>query len=383
MAITHGQIQKAQALIAETQLLSKALIPPPEPIARHAITLMILNGIPGFNNLLKRLNSTASIVHSITKKTGRMPMPGLDAAKVTPVIGVALNILDFIQVPLLYLAALALGEKLPITLTNNARWVYAATLLALTLTAIFIPVTAPFITVSAATLGVLAAISTLGNLFYEYYEDKKELKTVMEKINAGPTGQLKARLSELEIASNTPDTDAAKINELMIDVERLNRDCAKNKEDIKALYKTANMLEERLKIEREVVDNCIGITLASLALAGTVVALFFPPTGLIILLTATVAGSAYIAARLLIPNFLSDVVKGTSKINTPHIAIATHSEASSKESTKKLLDILKPNKSKTRTEKPVNTHTKTQPEQTSFNHIGENIEHDASKHLKR
>jgi len=305
MPTYNERLKKARALITEARALQMTFIHRPEPITSDALALVILNGIPLFNGLLKRLNSSTSAISKLVKKTGDAPTSVLNTANVTPFVGILLNILDFIQIPLIYLAAFALGEKPPITLSNNARWLYAGVLLALCLAAFLIPVAAPFIAIGSASLGFLAGTFTLGKLLQEYYEDKSALKVVMDKINTGPAGRIQTHSLELETACLYPSKNALLIDKLIVEIELIKQDCGKKKNDIKSLYKEAYMLEEKLKIETDVIDNCIGIALSALAVSGTVVSLFFPPAGLIILLTTALAGAAYVIARLAAPDFFA------------------------------------------------------------------------------
>ena len=145
MPIDNEQLENARDMVAEARALQSAFTP--EPTTDDALVLVILNGIPLFNSLLKKLQATTSGISKLIKKTGDAPMTVFDALNVNPFVGISLNIIDFIQIPLLYLAAFALGKKAPITLSNNGRWLYAAVLLALCLTAFLLPVTAPFIAV--------------------------------------------------------------------------------------------------------------------------------------------------------------------------------------------------------------------------------------------
>ena len=299
MPIDDDRLNKAQVLLTEAQALQAMFVPAPKPMTKDVLLLIILNEIPLFNRLLNRLNTTTAWISKLIKKTGDASTTVLNAAKVSPFVGIALNIVDFIQIPLIYLAAFALGEKAPISLSNNARWLYAGVLLALCLAAFFIPVAAPFIAIASASLGFLAGVFTLGKLLHEYNADKNSLKKIKEQINTGSAGQLDSKVVQLNNARNNPETNIELMDQLIIDIERLNKECDKQKEDIKTLYEKAYLLEEKLNLEVDVMDNCIGIALSSSAVVGTVLSLFFPPIGLIILLTTSIAGAAYITGRII------------------------------------------------------------------------------------
>lgn len=299
MPIDKTRQKQTQTLIAEAKSLLTTIQYTPEPIKTSSLLLMILNGIPLFNNLLKRLNSTTAGISKIVKKNGDAPISLVNATKVTPFIGLALNVMDFIQIPLIYFAAFALKEPSPISLSNNIQWLYSSILLALCLISLLIPVTAPLIAIVTASLGVLSSVFMFTKLYHEYAEDKKAFKIVLEKINTSPAGKLQRCILELENAYNNPNRDITLIDKLIIKLEDLKQRCNQEIKEIKTLYEEASLLEEKLNVEMDIIDQCIGIALSSLALAGTVVLLFFPPAGLIILLSAACAGTVYVASRMI------------------------------------------------------------------------------------
>lgn len=67
--------------------------------------------------------------------------------------GLGLALIDFFRIPLIYLAALLIGQKPPITLNKNARWLYSTVLLVLTIISLTVPAAAPPIALVTAILG--------------------------------------------------------------------------------------------------------------------------------------------------------------------------------------------------------------------------------------
>ena len=301
MPIDEESLKNTKALIEEARSLQKAFVYIAEPMSRYAFVLNFLNEVPLFNSLLKRLNNSRLAISGLAHKSNALPMVPLDSFKASPFIGIATSIIDFIQIPMIYTAALILGEKPPISLSNNAKWLFATTTLALSLLAFLIPVTAPITAITIGSLELLATINTLGFLYYRYYEDKKNLKLVMENILSGPSGQLDQCIIDLNLACQNPNTTTQIINDLTNKIIRLKSECEQDIVEIKKQYKEASQLEEKLKIELKVMDASVRMVTFSLVVAGTVTSLFFPPIGLSILLAAALGGALYIFGRLVTP----------------------------------------------------------------------------------
>jgi hypothetical protein len=305
MSNDDTQLQKARTLIHKTHTLQLTFINASKPIPRDKLTYLILLEIPLFYNLLQRINTGTSSLGTWIRNTHHVSAPVMTAARVTPFVGIIFQVLDFTQIPLLYLTSWALREKPPVTLRNNIRWLYATAIFALFLAALAIPGAAPVIAICSASLAVLGTMTALGHLFREYYKDKNKLEGIIEKIHEGSAGRIQKYTLELEIACRSPIKNNTLIDKLISKIELLHKECEKDAEDIKTLYQKASVLEKKLKIETDVVDNSMKIALASLALASSVVALFFPVAALGIMIVAASAGTVYALTRLVSPHFLS------------------------------------------------------------------------------
>lgn len=302
MPLGDEQTQKAQSLLNEALLFNKTVVHVEEPLENDGLVLIVLNQIPLLNALMKRLNSASSAVSDLIKKNGIATDAVLNINKVNPFVGIALNLIDFLQIPLIYLSAYMLGQKSPITLTNNARWLYATVLLALCVIGVLLPVTAPFVAISSAGLGCFAGIFILTKLWQGYAKDKQSYIQLHEKIDNSPYGNLVLLCSEMKNALDNPLANRLKIESLSLELESSIQQCKVRQHEIQEWLKQINFLEQKMNIESEVLDNSIGIILALTAVAGTVVSLFFPPIGLIILLTAASTGAAYVVTRLAKPS---------------------------------------------------------------------------------
>ncbi len=337
------QLKKANALINEARKVEQHYKHKPE--SHDSLILIILTSIPLFNRLFKRLNNTSSSIAHLNKNF--FSSPALNPVRINPIVDIALNVLDFVQIPLLYLAAYALGQKSPVNLTNNTKWLFTSIALSLCLTAFFVPAIAPFIAITSASIGFIGSAVVIGQLLYQYYQDKKSLETVQNEINNGIAGELQQEINNLEMACLEPDKNTLEIDELITKIESIKQLYDTQRDDIKALYEQKFSLEDKLKIETELMDNCAGIMLSSLAIAGTVVALFFPPTGFFILFAATLVGIAYVTTRIIAPD-LFKVKLFSPQLTSDKECDMNHQEDIKNDSTGKLLNALQTKKTSSR-----------------------------------
>lgn len=273
---------KAEILIAKVKATELAY--KPAPISDDDLTLAILNGIPFFNSLLKRTTGAFSASATLAKNAGKTSDTVLKAGQMTPIIGIALNTVDFIRIPLLYLATFVLGRKPPFTRLNNARWLYAAVALGFCVTALVMPGIAMIIGIAAAAFSVAGGVITLGRILYQYNQDKKALA-------ANPAYKIE-RLAE-QLNQACVDKNSLPIHQLSKEIEMLNVECLRYLGGLKALYNEKYILEEKIKVEAEVIDTIIEIAFSAAAVTGAVISLFFPPVGLSILAGVALAGFAY------------------------------------------------------------------------------------------
>ncbi|KTD34745.1 coiled-coil protein [Legionella moravica] len=215
----------------------------------------------------------------------------------------AMAILDFVRIPLIYFAAYLFNEKIPIKMSTNLRWAYSAFLLGLTITALVSPVTAPVIAFVSAGTGLVFGIFLLARTLINQYKLGRERKLLHEEIIKAEeemkTLQEEAKDLEQQLTASTGD-------ELL----------ALNIKDLEERYNSQKSLlsdlkNQELHIEQKiarvgmmrVLDKSIGIGLTSLSIIGLVVTLFVPPVGGWILAGAAIAGGVYLFARLMTPVF--------------------------------------------------------------------------------
>lgn len=259
----------------------------PDSDTEDNLLLAVLSNVPFFNKMFKELRSTTAAITILTNTADKQS----NMLKVSPVLGLVLNAIDFIQIPFVYAASLILGKKPPITYLNNSKWLYAAVMLALCITAFALPGAAPAIAIVMASLALTAGLITLGRVFYQYKLDKKALAD-------NPVTKMEQLM--LELKTESEHKNVAEIEKIIEKIVALDAECEKKPGGIKALYREKLTLEAKIKIEDKVLDASVGIILSSLAIAGTVILLIFPPVGLTILAAVTIVGCAFAITQIAI-----------------------------------------------------------------------------------
>lgn len=205
--------------------------------------------------------------------------------------GIALALLDFIRVPSIYLSSWITGEKSSVTLAKNARWLHATLLLGLAITALAVPAAAAPIALATGVLGVGVSVVALSWTLIRRHGIKRQLKTIDAAIN-----DKDAKLTAINVQLN----EAKKNNEVEIELNHRHEQII---QEINELYTKKAKFTKKLN-KRDlpaITDKTVGVTLSTLALAGLVVYLFFPPVGIALMTASAGMGTLYIAARVTVP----------------------------------------------------------------------------------
>jgi hypothetical protein len=213
---------------------------------------------------------------------------------------------NFFRIPMMYFAAYLLKQKVPFNMSNNARWGYSAVLLALTITAIAVPVAAPIIGFVLAGAGLAASTFFLGKILYERSKLAREERSLQRHINAAEDelAFIKDEAKHLEHHLNEA-TSEQEVIDISLEIALLTERHSANQKSLEELYdkKLQNQqLREKLGI-KNVVLKSVSLILASTAVIGLAVSLFFPPVGLGILAGVAVAGATLVLGQVLAPLF--------------------------------------------------------------------------------
>lgn len=220
---------------------------------------------------------------------------------------VALALFDFVRIPFVYLFAYIAGEKIPISLNSRARWAFAAIVLILTVVSIAVPVTAPIIAFIAAAGALGGALVETAKALYDrsvLRAELRQLKKVIdrEQLNIAAMNQT---AKELE-AELLQAKEEAHLEEIYQRIAAFQDEFNSKIDEIAALkqLKTRQAhLEEQIKqLEPlRLLDKSIKIVWGALTVIGLVVAVFFPPVGLAILLGTATVSATYFFVRLTTP----------------------------------------------------------------------------------
>ncbi len=295
--------QKKTELLDELKKIQEPLLFKPE---KHSDTedddyiSMLLEKIPFINELLQRVNTTTRRVGQLESNHRHRNNTALEVVLFTSNAGLALDILDFLTIPLIYIAAFTLGKKIPFTLKNNAKWLYASIVLALTITALILTPAAPFIAVALASLSLAVSLGSLGMVFYQRAQDRKAIVELIEQIenDTRALNALQDKTKALEEQLNNCHSD--NLDTLIAQIDLIKTDYELKTAEIQGLYNEKNKLEERVTSESRIISRCMNVALGSLVVIGSVVSLFFPPAGLSILAIAAIIGGVYVAAPFVV-----------------------------------------------------------------------------------
>lgn len=267
----------------------------------------LINKIPLFASFLRSANRATghlSDLSEVAEMQENVTEVLHAAAPGVPIADLTLLSLDFIRIPIIFGVSKLLGEEPPITLSDNARWLYAGILLGLTISAFVLPVIAPPLALTAASLTFSVSLITMGKVIYDRYKLRKEQKRLEVAIEED-TRQLKmlckqAIALETQVASAETVEDKVKLGGQLIHLQTNFDDLlAKHKTDLQKKFECDHELEK--KGTMVIIDKGVTVALASLALAGLVTTLFFPPIGLAILTGSALLGLTYLVGRVTIP----------------------------------------------------------------------------------
>ncbi|MGC1182238.1 hypothetical protein [Legionella sp.] len=221
-------------------------------------------------------------------------------------ISLYLRVLDFLIIPITYFSAFILNESVPFTLNNNARWLYSAVLLGLTLTAIIVPVTAPIIGLVTAGFSLSISVFLLGKALQTRFQLGREQKSLRREIIRAEDemdsiqDEAKQLQSYLEQA-----TDPDILKELYQQIVLIKERHKMQEGTISTLKEKEYDCNEKIKKLGllHIVDKGIGLSFASLAVVALVTTLFLPYLGMILLTGVSITSFIYLTARLTVPIF--------------------------------------------------------------------------------
>jgi len=304
----ESEIQVSIESPLSSKAMKKLLAFKPRPLPREPSLVSLLQKIPFFTGFLRSVDHAGNALSGIAQIQGDTSKALKEAVKGFHFTGLALNVIDFLRIPAIYLAFAIAGEKPPITLSRNARWLYSALLVALTITALALPAVAVPMALTAGSLAFGLSVFTLGKAFYQRYQLRKELKGILGAIEA-KTQQLDKLQQEMvgiekdiELTTDSQRLEALK-GSYSEKSDAFVREYEAQKNDLQTLYDKKLKCEKKLKNKgfMGLADKGITVALSSLGLIGLTLSLFFPPVGLAILATSATLAGLYLIARVGFP----------------------------------------------------------------------------------
>lgn len=218
--------------------------------------------------------------------------------------GFALAAVDFLVIPMIYLSSYIYGEKVPFTLSNNARWLYSGVVVGLALTSLLVPAAAPAIGIVLGGISLGLSVFLLSKAVYERYQLGKERREIRNEL--APAEEEMRHIQEqarvLQIAFATA-ANAEEQKNIGFQIVLLKEHYDEQKLKITALKEKEAVYNE--KIEKlgfiHILDKGVAVGLSSVAMAGLVVSLFLPTVGLPMLAGVATASLAYLSARIVVP----------------------------------------------------------------------------------
>ena len=201
---------------------------------------------------------------------------------------------------MIFLAALYLKEPIPFTLNNTAKWFYSATFLSLGITALLVPFTAPVIGILLAATAFTMNAILLKWTWNQYQHDKQLPQKITEATYALNDIQHQAHHLGKQLALHP------RSSKIIERIKALKIQFDEKKNDMQDL---TNQQETQITAGK-IFDRSIYTTLASMAVAGSVVSLLALPFAPFILIASGLAGGAYLLSRTLFNHVFSETPQG-------------------------------------------------------------------------
>ena len=279
--------------------------------SKKSIALAILRMLPFASKFIDSLEGAGSAINHLVMVEGIVNHATTAAAEGFHIIKLLTGITDFVVVPIIYFGAYITNQKVPFTLSRNARFVYATVILGLTITALAFPPAAPIIALVTSIAALGLSLITLTKLYYKRFELEDKLVNTKQQVET-EKNRLKSLINYLEKLE--ADAKKAKEDGKLEDYKTLESKIESERITIKEQFNSLQeLLNDQVRCEQKleklrttaVWDKSAGVAFASLALIGAIVSLIAPPAGLGILAVAASLGIAYTVARLTFPLFKS------------------------------------------------------------------------------
>ena len=203
--------------------------------------------------------------------------------------GIILAAIDFVRIPLIYLGAYLLNEKVPISLSKNLRFIYSGVLLGLVITSLVFPPAAFVISFIVFSAAFVFSCSLLTKALYNRYNFQQKLLLYEQQINAVIENIELLKVQAYDLHEALKEADKSESNDDISDkIFVLDEQLKQNEQELEELC--IRRFQTQLNIDHYDKDNFFGkastVIIASLTLTSVALTVFFPPIGLAVLAAA-------------------------------------------------------------------------------------------------
>lgn len=271
------------------QLREKTSAHPDTPDVNKIVDFFFTQ-FPFLITLLKTIDKTGQSVDKLA--SFYYATKGLtQAARGFQITATVLAGIDFITVPLAFLACRLLGKTFPFTFSTAAKWIYSAVIFALAITALAVPAIAIPIALTTVSLALATSLFTLGKHFWLKQKLVRELNNNNEKLS-----NIEEKIENIRILAN----------DLTANQENKSHICALFEQRQSLLIERQHFVNKNAELSQKqkhlsiprLADKTVGVILASVTLVGLVLGAFFPPVGLSILVATSISSLAYLVGRV-------------------------------------------------------------------------------------
>ncbi len=214
-------------------------------------------------------------------------------------IGWVLAVFDLTRIPFLYFSAFILNEKIPFTLKNNAKFIYAGVALILGVVSVAVPAAAPVIVLIAASMALAASLITLAKV-----TDKNISRNIQSNAVEKRLVEKEEQLKEIKATINELSRDLNEASdETILNLVKAMNQFDEYQKQLQKLQDTKGILDHKKQKSGivKIFDKGVAVALSMAAVIGVIISIYVPPTGVGILLGVAIASAAYLTVKLVGP----------------------------------------------------------------------------------
>ena len=310
---SHQPVNRVQITQQQLQdLVDQESIGTIEPLSDGEVVYEILAKVPATLKLFNRMRLVATTVYdmaTLNVAAKEMPLPPvlsqapgfLGFFRSLPLIA---SIINFLTLPMVFLASRILHKESPVTLTKVGEWVYSAVMLGLVLAATFAgPLAAPIIGMVVAGLGFLYSLYLAGHFSTEKKEVKTQLADIEKQIQEKKLEieENKDDIKEFLTALQTPDSKQLASDEELI-LYYYTKLRTQNEQLNKLVTKKAHLNQELSAYDDSAEQSYVlGFGVSTVVMLGTAIAFFNPAFGFGMVTAASMIGVGYALVSMAMP----------------------------------------------------------------------------------